>query len=71
MHVFKLVIVCVWSQVRGHMLADIDPLEINRARVLGSELLDREMVLSTYKYHMYHLGKLGAWLPPFRFVVGG
>jgi len=45
------------AEVRGHCLANLDPLGITRVR-LGAEDDVRSKLLATYKYHeLYNLGK--------------
>ena len=45
------------AEVRGHCVANLDPLGITRVR-LGDEDDIRSKLLATYKYHeLYNLGK--------------
>ena len=45
-------------QIRGHNVAELDPLEISRVRNADSEEEARKL-LSTYRYHtIYNLGKM-------------
>lgn len=63
-------------QIRGHLLADLDPLGINRPAIdLADEDNLRSHLLSTYKYHtLYHLEEPDMdrvfQLPPTTYIGG-
>jgi len=49
-------------QIRGHCVADLDPLEITQARHADTEEEARSKFLTTYRYHtVYNIGKVAPW----------
>jgi len=51
-------------QIRGHCVADLDPLGITQARHAETEEEARMKLLTTYRYHtIYNIGKVAPpWL---------
>ena len=46
-------------QIRGHCVADLDPLGITQARHAETEEEARMKLLTTYRYHtIYNIGKV-------------
>jgi len=46
------------DQIRGHCVADLDPLDIDQARHADTEEEARNKFLTTYRYHtVYNIGK--------------
>jgi len=46
-------------QIRGHCVADLDPLDITQARHAETEEEARSKFLATYRYHtIYNIGKV-------------
>jgi len=46
-------------QIRGHCVADLDPLDITQARHADTEEEARSKFLATYRYHtVYNMGKV-------------
>ena len=49
-------------QIRGHCVADLDPLGITQARHAETEEEARSKFLTTYRYHtIYNIGKVLPW----------
>lgn len=50
---------CCLPQIRGHCVADLDPLGITQARHAETEEEARNKLLTTYRYHtLYNIGKV-------------